>query len=41
MGTTAVACMKQTKEGNVLFNDTQHILFMVIWHQTYGKGLLR
>ena len=27
------------KEGNVLFNDdTQHILFTVIWHQTYGKG---
>ena len=23
------------KEGNVLFNDTL-ILFMVIWHQTYG-----
>ena len=24
------------KEGNVLFNDTQHILFMVIWRRTYG-----
>ena len=29
------------KEGNVLFNDTQHILFMVIWHETYGRGPLR
>ena len=29
------------KEGNVLFNDTQHILFTVIWRQAYGKGPLR
>ena len=29
------------KEGNVLFNDTLNILFMVIWHQTHGKGPLR
>ena len=28
------------KKGNVLFNDT-HFLFMVIWHQTYGKEPLR
>ena len=27
-----------SKEGNSLFNDTQHILFTVIWHQTYCKG---
>ena len=24
------------KEANVLFNDAQHILFTVIWCQTYG-----
>ena len=24
-------CGKTRKEGNVLFNDAQHILFMVIW----------
>ena len=29
-------------EGNVLFNDApQHILFAVIWRQTYGKGPFR
>ena len=28
------------KEGNVLFN-IEHILFTLIWHQTYGKGPLR
>ena len=29
------------KEGIFLFNNTQHILFTVIWCQTYGKGPLR
>ena len=29
------------RERNVLFNDTQHILFTVIWRRTYGKGPLR
>ena len=30
------------KEENVLFLwRTQHILFMVIWRQTYGKGPFR
>ena len=30
------------KEANVLFNNAlQHILFTVIWRQTYGKGPLR
>ena len=29
------------KEGNVLFNDVLNTFFMVIWHQTYGKGPLR
>ena len=25
------------QEGNVLFKRPQHILFTVIWRQTYGK----
>ena len=30
------------KEGNVLFNDALNTYyFMVIWHQTYGKGPFR
>ena len=35
-----IYCMgKGRKEGNVLFNDALgHILFTVIWRQTYGKG---
>ena len=26
------------KERRKYFDDTQHILFTVIWHQAYGKG---
>ena len=33
--------VKRERERNVLFNDTQHILFTVIWRQTYGKGPFR
>ena len=25
------------KKGNVLFNDIQHIIFLAMWHKTYGK----
>ena len=27
--------------GYILFNDALNTFFMVIWHQTYGKGPLR
>ena len=33
--------LQREGEGIVLFNDTQHILFTVIWRRTYGKGPLR
>ena len=36
-----VCVERESKEGNVLFNDTQHILFAVISRQTYGKGPFR
>ena len=29
------------KEGNVYLTTHSHILFMVIWHRTYGKRPLR
>ena len=30
------------QEGNVLIEQfIEHILFIFIWHQTYGKGSLR
>ena len=29
------------KDGNVLFNDIQNILFNVIWHQTYHKRTIQ